>query len=354
MTLRYLLRGLVFFTFLMLASCRITGVSEKSENQKDDNYISAKNISFMEVETKIKPNYDPNSRSSSKLVVNIALDGSENIAVWEETLDFAQENNVKFTFFIVGVHLLQDSLANLYNPPRRERGRSDVGFGGNKTRVESRLNMLRRAFREGHEIAGHGNGHWDGSEFTYEDWISELRQFEYFFRNAYQINEILDPDPNEWKAIADSIVGFRAPLLSNNKEMYKALKEMGYIYDTSLVLALSTKYRYLYDDVIILPLNSLNTEYGKTISMDYNFFMLDQGKELGAGARMLNEYRRYFLHARKKGNAPIQIGHHFARWNEGEYWWALKEFVVEHCKSEFTACVTFSERIRLEDVHFFN
>jgi len=98
MTLRYLLRGLVFFTFLMLASCRITGVSEKSENQKDDNYISAKNISFMEVETKIKPNYDPNSRSSSKLVVNIALDGSENIAVWEETLDFAQENNVKIVF----------------------------------------------------------------------------------------------------------------------------------------------------------------------------------------------------------------------------------------------------------------
>ena len=40
MTLRYLLRGLVFFTLLMLASCRITGVSEKSENQKDDNYIS--------------------------------------------------------------------------------------------------------------------------------------------------------------------------------------------------------------------------------------------------------------------------------------------------------------------------
>ena len=226
MTLRSILRGLVFFIFLMLASCRITGVSEKSENQEDGNYNSAKNISFMEVDTKIKPNYDPNSRSSSKLIVNIALDGSENIAVWEETLDFAQENNVKFTFFIVGVHLLQDSLANLYNPPRRERGRSDVGFGGNKTRVESRLNMIRRAFSEGHEIAGHGNGHWDGSEFTYEDWISELRQFEYFFRNAYQINEILDPDPNEWKAIATSIVGFRAPLLINNNEMYKALISM--------------------------------------------------------------------------------------------------------------------------------
>ena len=132
MTLRYLLRGLVFLTVLMLASCRIAGVSESSVNQEDDNYISAKNISFLEVGKKIKANYDPSSRSSAKLIVNIALDGSENIAVWEETLDFAQENNVKFTFFIVGVHLLQDSLANLYNPPRRERGRSDVGFGGIK------------------------------------------------------------------------------------------------------------------------------------------------------------------------------------------------------------------------------
>ena len=59
MTLRYTLRGLVFFTFLMLASCRITGVSEKSENQEDDNYNSSKNISFMEVETKIKPTTIP-------------------------------------------------------------------------------------------------------------------------------------------------------------------------------------------------------------------------------------------------------------------------------------------------------
>ena len=39
---------------------------KKSENQEDGNYNSAKNISFREVDTKIKPNYDPNSRSSSK------------------------------------------------------------------------------------------------------------------------------------------------------------------------------------------------------------------------------------------------------------------------------------------------
>ena len=332
----------------------MTEVSQARQNVDNGEQNSQKNISFMEVDRKIKSNYDSQSYSNSKLLVNIALDGSENIAVWEDTLDFAKENSVKFTFFIVGVHLLQDTLADLYDPPRHQRGRSDVGFGGSKPRVENRLNMLRRAFREGHEIAGHGNGHWDGSEFSYEDWASELRQFDYFFRNAYEINGIVDPDPQEWNDIADSIVGFRAPLLINNKEMYKALKDMGYIYDTSLVLALTSKYQYRYNDIIIFPLNSLDTDLGKTISMDYNFLMLDKGREAGAGARMLKEYQEYFSKAIAKGNAPIQIGHHFARWNDGAYWWALKEIIREHCKSEFTSCITFSERIRLETLHFSN
>ena len=254
----------------------------------------------------------------------------------------------------MGVHLLQDSLANLYEPPGRQRGRSDVGFGGDKASVESRLNMLRRAYREGHEIAGHGNGHWDGSEFTYEDWISELTQFDYFFRNAYKINGIEDPDPQEWRIISESIVGFRAPLLENNKSMYKALKDLGYMYDTSSVLALNSKYQYHYNDVIIFPLNSLSTDLGKTISMDYNFFMLDRGRETGAGVRMLNEYRRYISQAVMEGNAPVHIGHHFARWNKGEYWLALKEFIREPCRDEFASCVSFSERIKLEASHFCN
>ncbi len=354
MILKYLFGSLLFCIFFIQASCQITEFNDTSKTKNNGDHISPKNISFMEVDRKIKSNYDLHLNSNSKLLVNIALDGSENIAVWEDTLDFAKENSVKFTFFIVGVHLLQDSLADLYDPPMHQRGRSDVGFGGNKARVESRLNMLRRAFREGHEIAGHGNGHWDGSEFTYEDWVSEFRQFDYFFRNAYEINGIVDPDPKEWGVISDSIVGFRAPLLINNKEMYKALKDMGYIYDTSLVLALTSKYQYSYNDIIIFPLNSLDTDLGKTISMDYNFLLLDKGREVGAGGRMLKEYQRYFSQARAEGNAPIQIGHHFARWNEGVYWWALKEIIREHCKSAFTSCVTFSERIRLEATNSFN
>jgi hypothetical protein len=55
-----------------------------------------------------------------------------------------------------------------------------------------------------------------------------------------------------------------------------------------------------------------------------------------------------------EGYAPVHIGHHFARWNKGEYWWALKEIVREYCRDEFASCVTFSERIKLEASHFFN
>ena len=92
----------------------MTEFRETSQTNNNGEKISPKNISFMEVDRKIKSNYESQSYSNSKLLVNIALDGSENIEVWKDTLDFAKENSVNFTFFIVGVHLLQDSFAALY------------------------------------------------------------------------------------------------------------------------------------------------------------------------------------------------------------------------------------------------
>ena len=128
MILKHLFYSLVCFIFLILASCQMTEFRETSQTNNNGEKISPKNISFMEVDRKIKSNYESQSYSNSKLLVNIALDGSENIEVWKDTLDFAKENSVNFTFFIVGVHLLQDSLAALYDPPMHQRGRSDVGL----------------------------------------------------------------------------------------------------------------------------------------------------------------------------------------------------------------------------------
>lgn len=277
-------------------------------------------------------------------IIHIALDGSENLAVWQDTLDFAQQHDVKFTFFIVGTHLLTDDLATFYAPPRRRPGRSDVGFGGTKAEVEERLNMLRRAYREGHDIAGHANGHWDGSPFTYAEWMDELSQFDRFVTNAYAINDIEDPNPSEWRRLVDSIIGFRAPLLAHNDAMYQALFDQGYKYDTSQVLKLTATPDYQQNGVVIYPLHSLSTGRGRTITMDYNFYVLDTDRPQGGRANMLDAYQNHLARARALGDAPIQIGHHFARWNGGQYWWALKEFIAANCDAPDIHCITFADR----------
>jgi len=281
-------------------------------------------------------------------VVHIAFDGSSSLPVWQQTLDFALTHDVKFTFFVVGTHLLNDDLATLYDPPRRRPGRSDVGFGGTKEEVEQRLNMLRRAYREGHEIAGHANGHWDGTTFSTEEWAAELSQFDTFLRQAYALNDIEDPNPSEWRRLADSVIGFRAPLLAHNPAMYEALYKAGYKYDTSKVLKLDPLAAYQESNVLIYPLHSLSTGRGRTITMDYNFFVLDEGRVEGAGANMLAAYNNHLRIAQDLGNAPIQIGHHFSRWSRGQYWWALKAFIKTNCGRDDVSCITFADRYDLE------
>ena len=281
-------------------------------------------------------------------IIHIAFDGSSSIQVWQDTLDFALAHDVDFTFFIVGTHLLNDELAALYDPPRRRPGRSDVGFGGTKAEVEERLKMIRRAYREGHEIAGHANGHWDGSNFTQAEWTSELTQFRTFLEQAYILNEIDNPNAAEWQRLVDDVIGFRAPLLAHNAAMYAALSEAGYKYDTSQVLRLAPQPDYQENYVVIYPLHSLSTSRGRTITMDYNFYVLDDGRVEGSGANMLAAYQNHLKIARELGDAPIQIGHHFSRWNRGQYWWALKEFIKENCDADDNHCITFARRFSLE------
>ena len=294
------------------------------------------------VQTKLTRNELPGQ------IVHIAFDGSSSLPVWQDTLDFALEHDVKFTFFIVGTHLLNDDLATLYDPPRRRPGRSDVGFGGTVQDVEQRLNMLRRAYREGHEIAGHANGHWDGTNFSYAEWTDELSQFETFLTQTYALNGIDDPNPSEWRRLTNSVIGFRAPLLAHNTAMYQALADAGYKYDTSQVLKLTATPDYQENGVIIYPLHSLSTQRGRTITMDYNFYVLDDGRVDGSGANMLTAYNNHLRVAESLGNAPIQIGHHFSRWNRGNYWWALKTFIKANCNLADVRCITFADRYEIE------
>ena len=98
--------------------------------------------------------------------------------------------------------------------------------------MAERLDQIGLAAAEGHDIASHGCGHFDGKDWSKADWLKEFASFERILENAYAINGIA-PEPAGWRDIAHAVVGFRAPYLSTSKGLYEALPEAGYHYDAS-------------------------------------------------------------------------------------------------------------------------
>ncbi len=279
--------------------------------------------------------------------IALSFDGSKSLRVWQETLDFAKEHNIYFTFFVSGVYFLADENRGYYNPPRRPPGRSDIGFGGSVDEVAQRIAFVRRAFREGHEIASHANGHWDGSGFTYEEWLSEIRQFQDIMEHTHEINGIENTNAREWRRILESIDGFRAPLLATNPNMFRVLKELGYRYDASRTNQRDYWPEFLEPGLWNFPLVSLPMGRGTVLSMDYNFY--DMHSRFGGDPRgsMLRAYNAYFLHNYEGSRAPINIGHHFSRWKGGAYWAAMAEFAADKCAQPEVICGTYYGLMRL-------
>ena len=79
------------------------------------------------------------------------------------------------------------------------------------------------AHGEGHDIASHACGHFDGADWSRADWDTEFKSFRSIVENAYAINGI-DGEPAGWRQFVDNdIRGFRAPYLSTGKALYEAL-----------------------------------------------------------------------------------------------------------------------------------
>src|SRR5690606_6960490 len=89
--------------------------------------------------------------------------------------------------------------------------------------------------KEGHEIASHGCGHFDGKDWTMEEWRRENATFAHFLAEAWELNGI-PGEPEGWQEFAArEITGFRAPYLSTNDAMFEALVADGILYDASTV-----------------------------------------------------------------------------------------------------------------------
>lgn len=337
--------------------------------------------------------------------VLLAFDGSYENSFWEESREFAktmkaQGKNVKFTYFVSGVYWVHEGNYALYMPPHKEaqfssarerqaevdrrlreatdasiskaqkkriRGQySDIGFGDNPQDIEERVNQVNLAYEEGHEIASHGNGHYKGGNrdgesrnWNLKQWRSEFQQFIDLIFNVFENNNIQNRTKyaSGYAFAPEEITGYRAPTLDTNPEMFQALSDFRFKYDTSgarsgpeeAIWPKKNKH-----GTWMFPLGYINIAgtNKKTASMDYNFFA-NQSRGIDDKAnkevyrdQMTKSYMKYFNDNYYGNRAPVHIGHHFSKWNGGAYWESMKEVTSEICGKPEVRCVTYIDYVK--------
>jgi peptidoglycan/xylan/chitin deacetylase (PgdA/CDA1 family) len=321
--------------------------------------------------------------------VLLAFDGSEMINRWEETRKFAKDNNTKFTYFVSGVLFIGKTHSSTqptdmimaYQGPHKKPGQSDIGFSAyqtgnsisNQPIISQRIEQMNLALQEGHELGSHLNGHFEASEWTASDWDQEFTDFtNLLFNPVYQGSKgTASIDRSGFlKGMIyknENMIGFRTPYLSQNAALYPVLKKHGFKYDTSKTA--QPNYWPEKDSVNGIwnfPLaeltmkNATSDEQARTLSMDYNFYVSqsekahrddpvdinDKTKLAFLKQQMLDTYHGYFRSNYDGNRAPVSIGHHFANWNHGIYWEALKEFAADVCNLKDVRCITYAELVK--------
>lgn len=290
--------------------------------------------------------------STTPQYVMLAFDGSRSLAMWENTMAFADRLSLKtqfpvrFTYFISGVYYLTNAERTNYTSPHNPPGKSLIGFGTTPEEVAQRKALTLKAQGKGHEIGSHANGHFNGAPWTEAEWYNEFNQFKTFTEGW------IDPK---------TITGFRAPNLGTNNAMYDFLPAFGFIYDTSATSAKMDAWPTKNGNnfwQFFLP--SISRGNGKRIlAMDYNFFVANSGgtdlikrndpRWQEFHDEMLTAYRNYFMHNYQGNRAPVYIGHHFSLWNDDLYYEVFKDFASEVCILPNVHCTTYSELVNYLD-----
>ena len=306
--------------------------------------------------------------------VVVSFDGSKNLDMWAQTLALAEKVHAKFTYFISGVYFLDEDHEDHYHGPHHGAGSSSIGFGGASDDVTTRAEYLNKAHAAGHDIGSHANGHFDGSGWSTDDWLSEFKIFNDLIFNVFRNNELgsgnLSFDSSE-------VHGFRAPLLATSEGLYKVLQmeevEGGqhFTYDASQV-GMPGYWPEKRKGVWNFPLPALilagTTK--RVVAMDYNMYFVQTAfyyhhptdsswvprpvPEEAIPAMQKQVYDTYMNHFEESyhGNrAPVILGNHFSTWNHSVYWNALIEFTTTVCSRPEVKCVSAVEMQKImEDI----
>lgn len=296
------------------------------------------------------------SSAFSKEVL-ISFDGSADLGMWQDTLDFAKEHDVKFTYFISAPYFVTDK----QEQSRPYWGTKEVGVAPIKFRkagwatdykIKRRYDYLHQADREGHEIASHLCGHYEDTiaeKFTYDQWVKEFTFFKETFANDYK---------------GTTITGIRAPCLAVNEAYYRVLKEFGFEYDSSVVALRSGKLSKRYESYnfkTIIPIRQIDVvepsdgpfkrdmplSEKKYIQLpfDYNFDVWAQLRKdsIYKNAQYMETVFLWSLLKDYKENPePTLICLHFEKFEGQPYYNAMKRF-VQIIKDQNPSYLTYRE-----------
>ncbi|CRK61558.1 putative secreted protein [Alloactinosynnema sp. L-07] len=283
--------------------------------------------------------------------VVFSFDGAGSHEHWQKMMKLADGVDARFSGFLSGIYLLDDSRRTEYTGPGHKPGKASIGFGGSPTDVTNLIGDLNQAVEQGHEIGTHYNGHFcKGSEpsvgrWDAAQWNSELDQFFKFMDDARAKGLKVDPR---------TVKGGRTPCLEGQFDIVMptlAAREM--TYDSSQVtdgLAWPTQQSGVWEfamPTVRVP----GANYRKTILMDYNFwFLLNKAKDEPARAPefakiTLDTYEGLYQAAFNGNRAPMVVGNHFNNWSGGGFMTAVEQFMGSVCTRPDTACATYTEVI---------
>lgn len=286
-------------------------------------------------------------------LIVISFDGAHDNALWDRSRKLAKKTGAHFTYFLSCTYLVNPADRHAYKAPGQKAGRSETGWAQSVPEIQARLGHIWQAHLEGHEIASHGCGHFDGKDWTKAEWRREFADFDAALLDAWKNNDYATLEPAGWKEFVRSdIKGFRAPYLSTGPGLIAALKADGFTYDASLVskgpAAMESDGGLLR---FALPRIPEGPEGRLVIGMDYNLFVRHSGglnsparADLFA-ARTLDAFRATFKRQYEGSRIPLQLGFHFVEMNGGAYWNALDTFLTETCGRPDVACVNYAQAI---------
>ena len=282
--------------------------------------------------------------------VLISFDGAGPQAQWERSLALGAKTGARFTYFLTCSNIIAADDAAKYQMPEGRSGKSNMGFAKSRAEARGRLLAIWAAAAQGHEIGNHTCGHFDGKDWSKQQWLSEFRSFETILGNAFRDNGF-GYEPQGWREFVKAgIKGFRAPYLSTDKALYEALAARGFRYDASGVERdISEPKGNARLAKFSLPQIQEGPSGRRIIAMDYNLFVRHSGgferasESAAFEARAYQAFRGAFDAQYQGKRKPLQIGMHFTLMNGGAYWRAVERLAADVCGMQDVRCVTYRQ-----------